>query len=49
LAVDFIVAELAFQSLDKYYEFVTEFGLIYADTERQFLDCKASSGSLGGF
>ncbi|XP_043273720.1 leukocyte receptor cluster member 8 homolog isoform X2 [Venturia canescens] len=47
LAVDFIVSELAFQSADKFYEFVTEFGLIYADSERQQLDCKASSGSLG--
>ncbi|XP_034944255.1 leukocyte receptor cluster member 8 homolog [Chelonus insularis] len=49
LAIDFIVAELAFQSLDKFYEFVTEFGLIYADSERRFLDCKASSGFLSGW
>lgn len=49
LAVDFIVSELAFQSADKFYEFVTDFGLIYADSERQQLDCKASSGSLGGW
>ncbi|KAF7990890.1 hypothetical protein HCN44_000695 [Aphidius gifuensis] len=49
LAVDFIIAELAFQTLDKYYEFVTEFGLIYSDKDRQFLDCKASSVSLGSW
>ncbi|CAG5107446.1 Similar to LENG8: Leukocyte receptor cluster member 8 (Homo sapiens) [Cotesia congregata] len=49
LAVDFIITELAFQSLDKFYEFVSDFGLNYADSERQLLDCKASSSSLGGW
>lgn len=49
LAVDFIVTELAFQSSTKFYEFVAEFGLVYADPERQQLDCKASSGSVGGW
>ncbi|KYQ48138.1 Leukocyte receptor cluster member 8 like protein [Trachymyrmex zeteki] len=49
LAVHFVVAELAFDSLDKFYEFVSEFGLVYADLARQQIDCKASSGSLGGW
>ncbi|XP_008550194.1 leukocyte receptor cluster member 8 homolog [Microplitis demolitor] len=49
LAVDFIITELAFQSLDKFYEFVSDFGLIYADSERRLLDCKASSSCLGGW
>lgn len=49
LAVHFVVAELAFESLDKFYEFVSEFGLVYADLVRQQIDCKASSGSLGSW
>lgn len=49
LAVDFIVAELAFESLDKFYEFVSEFTLVYADPERRLIDCKTSSGCLGGW
>jgi hypothetical protein len=49
MAVDFIVAELAFESLEKYYEFVAEFGLAYADSERKQLDCKASSSSVGAW
>lgn len=49
LAVDFVVAELAFESLDKFYEFVNEFGLIYADPDRHLIDCKTSSGSLGAW
>ena len=49
LAVDFIVAEMAFDTLDKFYEFVSEFGLVYADPEKKQIDCKTSSGSLGGW
>ncbi|XP_046418876.1 leukocyte receptor cluster member 8 homolog [Neodiprion fabricii] len=49
LAVDFIVAELAFDSLDKFYEFVSELGLAYADPERIQVDCKTSSGNLGSW
>ncbi|XP_078051798.1 leukocyte receptor cluster member 8 isoform X1 [Augochlora pura] len=49
LAVDFVVAELAFESLDKFYEFVNEFGLVYADPEHHLIDCKTSSGSLGAW
>lgn len=49
LAVDFIVAELAFESLDKFYEFVSEFTLVYADPERRLIDCKTSTGCLGGW
>ncbi|XP_012267228.2 leukocyte receptor cluster member 8 homolog [Athalia rosae] len=49
LAVDFIVAELAFDSSDKFYEFVSELGLAYADPERTQVDCKTSSGSLGSW
>lgn len=49
LAVDFIVAELAFETLDKFYEFVSEFGLIYADPQKMQIDCKASSGTLGSW
>lgn len=49
LAVHFVVAELAFDSLEKFYEFVSEFGLVYADLARQQIDCKTSSGSLGGW
>lgn len=49
LAVHFVVAELAFESSDKFYEFVNDFGLVYADLARQLIDCKASSASLGGW
>lgn len=49
LAVDFVVAELAFESLDKFYEFVNECGLVYADPEQHLIDCKTSSGSLGAW
>ncbi|KOC61399.1 Leukocyte receptor cluster member 8 like protein [Habropoda laboriosa] len=49
LAVDFVVAELAFESLDKFYEFVNELGLVYADPEQHLIDCKTSSGSLGAW
>ncbi|XP_043480756.1 leukocyte receptor cluster member 8 homolog [Leptopilina heterotoma] len=49
LAVDFIVAELAFDTLDKFYEFVSEFGLIYADPQKKQIDCKTSSGTLGSW
>lgn len=49
LAVHFVVAELAFESLDKFYEFVKEFGLVYTDPTRHLIDCKTSSGNLGGW
>lgn len=49
LAVDFVVAELAFESLDKFYEFVNELGLVYADPEHHLIDCKTSSGSIGAW
>lgn len=49
LAVDFVVAELAFESLDKFYEFVSELGLVYADPEQQLIDCKTSSASIGAW
>lgn len=49
LAVDFVVAELAFESLDKFYEFVNELGLVYADPEQHLIDCKTSSGSVGAW
>ncbi|XP_001606445.1 leukocyte receptor cluster member 8 homolog isoform X2 [Nasonia vitripennis] len=49
LAVDFIVAELAFESSEKFYEFVAEFGLVYTDPGRKQLDCKTSSASVGAW
>lgn len=49
LAVDFIVAELAFKSPEKFYEFVAEFGLVYADVRRQNIDCKLSSANLSAW
>ncbi|KAJ8683214.1 hypothetical protein QAD02_019006 [Eretmocerus hayati] len=49
LAVEFIVAELAFESSEKFYEFAAEFSLAYAEPERQQLDCKTSSATVGAW
>lgn len=49
LAVDFIKSELAFDSVDKFYEFTAEFGLVFTDSERKQLDCKTSNGTLGAW
>ncbi|XP_058808395.1 leukocyte receptor cluster member 8 homolog isoform X2 [Phymastichus coffea] len=49
LAVDFIIAQLAFESTEKFYEFVAEFSLAYGDAERKQLDCKTSSSSIGAW